>query len=437
MATWSVYEFARLYRDKVTVFKAGSLHLSSEHFDALKRLMLCTDSDHNQIFRYGFEKREEVLVCQNYVGVICLPNGDQLEILPKISRASVATEHHDQELASIRHSLIKMLKATRHIPSKLANNASLDLTRMPLLDVFIMLFLEEVASLIKRGVARSYQTTEDNLPFLKGKLLVSQQIKHNSVLKHRHYLIFNDFSANRPENRLIRSALLWALKRVTDNTKQLCREYLFHLNDIPESKNIRQDMKSWQRGRHVWHYESIRPWIEMIFNEHSPTSIAGESQMLSMLFPMEKVFEDYVALKLKQQLPDSEVKSQVRQEYLLSHKTLTRETESMLFQLKPDLYITTQGQVIIGDTKWKVIDQSLPSEKYGIKEADIYQMLAYNQTYQKSQRNSEIWLIYPKTNRFSMPIPDFKFDNGSVIKILPFDIETGKLIFSSDVVSTQ
>ncbi|MCL1058687.1 McrC family protein [Shewanella gelidimarina] len=432
MSTWSVYEFARLYRDDVTSFKAGNLYLDDECFDALKRLMLCNESDHNQIFRYGFEKRQEVLVCQNYVGVICLPNGDQLEILPKISKTSTASDDHDGELKIIRHALINMLKATRHIPSKVANNASLNMTRMPLLDVFILLFLEEVANLIKRGVARSYQSTEDNLPFLKGKLLVSQQIKHNLVLKHKHYLAFDDFSANRPENRLIRSALLWAIKRVTPNTKQLCHEYLFHLNDIPESKSIRQDIRSWQRGRHVRHYESIRPWIEMIFSEQSPTSTAGKSQMLSMLFPMERVFEDYVALKLKQQLHDCEVKSQVRQEYLLSHKAPAADKARMLFQLKPDLHITHNDNetvsVVIGDTKWKLIDEKLPNEKYGIKEADIYQMLAYNQTYQKKQDKSEIWLIYPRTNQFMRPLPDFRFNNGAVIKVLPFDIVEGELI---------
>jgi len=437
MATWSVYEYARLYRDQTTVFKDGQLHFSATQFDALKQLMLCGDADHKQLFRYGYENRQEVLVCQNYVGVICLPDGDQLEILPKISKVITSGDDNDSEFDKVRTSLISMLKVTRHLPSKSANNASLALTSMPLLDVFIQLFLDEVGHLLKRGVARRYQNQEDNLAFLKGKLIVSQQIKHNLVFKHRHYLAFDEYSADRAENRLIRSALLWALKRVSDNTKALCQEYLFHLTDIPASRNIRQDLKSWQRGRHVRHYEAIRPWVEMIFNENSPTSIAGNSNMLSMLFPMERVFEDYVALKLKQQFPEHQIKAQVNQKYLLTHQARSKSEESNIFQLKPDLHITHQDKVIIGDTKWKLLNENLPNEKYKIKESDIYQMLAYDQTYQKDQGDSEIWLIYPMSETFTQPLPHFKFDNGTLIKVFPFDIEAGKLIEQTSTVSAE
>lgn len=430
MKTWSVFEYARLYKGKSTSFKDGELYLSSKQFDALKTLIQSDDSDHHQLFRYGYFQRQEVLICQNYVGVICLPDGDQLEILPKISKLLSDNANLEREQGNIRSSLIKMLKATRYLPSKIANNASLDLTKMPLLDVFIQLFLDEVGHLIKKGIARSYQTQEENLPYLKGKLMVSQQIKHNSVLKHKHYLAFDEYSANRSENRLIRTALIWVSKRISNENKRLTQDYLFHFTDIPSSKNISKDLKSWQRGRHFRHYEVIRPWVEMIFNDVSPTSVAGPLNMLSMLFPMEKVFEDYVALKLKEQFPEYEIKAQVREKYLLTHKAKLKGKERNIFQLKPDLHITYQEKIIIADSKWKLLNENLENEKYHIKESDMYQMLAYNQTYQKNQVSSEIWLIYPMCETFTQPLPDFKFSNGSVIKVLPFDIDSGKLFLA-------
>ena len=67
----------------------------------------------------------------------------------------------------------------------------------------------------------------------------------------------------------------------------------------------------------------------------------------------------------------------------------------------------------------------MPSKKYNTKESDIYQMLAYNQTYQKDEiEPAEIWLIYPMSENFIKRIPDFRFDNGTVIKVIPFDIDT-------------
>jgi 5-methylcytosine-specific restriction enzyme subunit McrC len=76
MATWTVYEYARLYRDKHTDYSGSNLLLGEKQFDSLKELIASDESDHNKLFRYGFERKREVLVCQNYVGVVCLPDGD-------------------------------------------------------------------------------------------------------------------------------------------------------------------------------------------------------------------------------------------------------------------------------------------------------------------------------------------------------------------------
>lgn len=426
MRTWSVYEFSRLYKSNITKYEGDHLKLEHSQFEALKQLLACSEADHDKLFRYGFEKRQEVLVCQNYVGVICLPCGDQIEILPKTHRKSVHAES-DESISRNRSNLIKMLKATQYLPGKVADNASLDMAKMPLLDVFIQLFLQEVSLLIKRGVARQYETHESNEPFIKGRILVSQQIRHNLVNKHHHFIAFDELTTNRPENRLIKSALHWSLKRVTAKTQHLCRELLFHFEEVTSSKAIWQDLNAWQRGRHLSHYEAIRPWIEMIFKDQSPTSVNGSKSMLSILFPMERVFEDYVPLCLKKQFKEKGyvINTQNRSKNLVKYGV---NNEKELFQLRPDLHIKAPDKLIIGDTKWKVIDENLPNKKYGISESDIYQMLAYNQTYQKGESEpAVIWLIYPMTPQFLNPLPDFIFDNGLTLKVLPFDIDRSVL----------
>ncbi len=439
MATWSVFEYARLYRDNRTAYSGDNLLLNARQFDSLKKLISSDESDHNTLFRYGFERQREVLTCQNYVGVICLSDGDQIEILPKTHRlTSSQGEGELKSLVDARKNLIKMLMATRYLPSKTASTASLDVARMPLLDVFIQLFLSEVNKLVKAGIARSYETQEENLVYLKGKLLVSKQIKHNLVTKHRHYMSFDERSANRPENRLIRSALQWAVKRVQGATEYLCQELLFHFATIPQSRAISHDMKVWHGGRLLQHYEPIRPWLEMIFQEHSPTSVDGSKDMLSLLFPMERVFEDYVAQKLKTQFPDMAISTQSGQEYLVKHQPVGEPKEQKMFQLRPDLVIESgDGRVIVADTKWKLIDENRPNDKYKISQADFYQMLAYNQTYQKNEAQEEavIWVIYPRSETFLQALPDFKFDNGLTIRVLPFDISESKLLCSQSVVN--
>lgn len=358
-----------------------------------------------------------------------MPDGDQIEILPKTHKHTfLDTETELQYKKNNRRNLVKMLLATNHLPCKTASTATLDIASMPLLDVFIQLFLNEIGLLVKRGITRHHQKQEENISYLKGKLLVSQQIRHNLVAKHYHYMSYDELSENRPENRLIRSALQWAVKRVKGETAHLCQELLFHFSSIPCSQTISHDLNSWQRGRHLRHYEPIRPWLEMIFKEKSPTSVDGASDMLSLLFPMERVFEDYVAQQLKAQFPKLKIDTQVRQYSLLTYTPHSMNKEKRLFQLKPDLHVKHTGKIIIADTKWKLIDENLPGKKYKISEADIYQMLAYNQTYQKNEEQAEMWLVYPRSEKFNKKLPDLKFDNGSVIKVLPFDVDTSLLL---------
>lgn len=437
MATWIVYEYSRLYRDQQTRYSADKLLLKASQFDALKQLISIAETDHNILFRYGIENGREVLVCQNYVGVICLSGGDQLEILPKTRRYRAQQPTMDQtgvdqaglnpSVVQDRLNLIKMLKATRYLPSKSAAIANLDISKMTLLEVFVRQFLEQLNPLVKRGIARQYRSVEENLGYMKGRLKVAEQLRYNLVAKHRSYVEFDELSQNRAENRLIRSALLWVQGRVRGETSHLCQQLLFHFAAIPSSASIARDMREWQGSRHLRHYEAVRPWLEMIFNEQSPTSVAGAHSMLSLLFPMERVFESYVAQRLSLQFPQMKIRTQVATASLVRHLPRGASTEQQLFRLRPDLYLLDEDRVIIADTKWKLIDESLPNKKYRISEADIYQMLAYNQVYQQGQKVAEIWLIYPASEKFSAPLPDFKFNNGLRIRVLPFDIAMGGL----------
>ena len=45
-----------------------------------------------------------------------------------------------------------------------------------LLEIIILVFLESCSNMLKKGLFRSYVTQNDNIPFLKGKLIIKQQI---------------------------------------------------------------------------------------------------------------------------------------------------------------------------------------------------------------------------------------------------------------------
>ena len=141
---------------------------------------------------------------QNYVGLIQTKDGTTIEILPKIQNVE---EDKAKEI------LIKMLKTLKKSPFKNINTAHLKSTKMPLLEIFITMFLEELAVLVRKGIKSDYITKEENLAFLKGKLKVGEQIKKNSIHKERFYVEYQEFLSDRAENRLIKTTLHYLYKK--------------------------------------------------------------------------------------------------------------------------------------------------------------------------------------------------------------------------------
>ncbi len=146
--------------------------------------------------------------------------------------------------------MLRALGDFRHIQLQDALIAS---QKMPLLEIFISQFLVSVNHLIKRGLRSDYVRTEDNLFFMKGKLLTSQQLKHNLVNQHRFYVAYDEYRLDRPVNRLLHTALNKVLKL---SQSQGNRELMQPFSEVPLSQSIRQDFAMVQRSRGMDHYQS-------------------------------------------------------------------------------------------------------------------------------------------------------------------------------------
>jgi 5-methylcytosine-specific restriction enzyme subunit McrC len=89
---------------------------------------------------------------------------------------------------------------------------------------------------------------------------------------------------------------------------------------------------------------------------------------------------------------------------------------------------STTDQLVL-DTKWKIIDgaKGNGSDKYGLSQADFYQLHAYGQAYLDGQ--GDVILIYPKTDALNSPLPVFEFPKsvGLRLWVLPFCLRTYRL----------
>ncbi len=367
----------------------------------------------------------KVIQVTSFVGVLRAPNGFQIEVLPKIGKAISGGPGQARKL------LIEMLRSLdgfRHIQT---DSAKLSATRMPLLEVFINEFLIAVDHVVKRGVRSDYSAVQDDLFALRGKLLVSQQIRRNLFRADRFFTEHDEFSPNRPENRLIHSALRRALSiSSSQGNQKFARELSFVFSDITVSSNVPQDFKKVRIDRGMSHYGNALAWARLVLEGRSPLTGSGSESATSLLFPMEAVFESYVAKYLSKQLANGlTLKTQAQSRHLVQHNSQS------WFRLKPDLLVRNgTHNVLVLDTKWKLLDSAKANgrEKYGLSQSDFYQLFAYGQNYLSG--TGDIVLIYPKNDSFVHPLPEFRFSESNDLRlwVLPFCLESRKLLLPED-----
>ena len=357
----------------------------------------------------------------NFVGVIRAPDGYQIEVLPKLGKVIGGGD------GEARQRLIEMLRCLggfRHIQT---DSAKLAAARMPLLEVFIGEFLRSVAHIVKRGLRGEYNARQDNLFALRGKLQMATHLRQNLCRRDRFFAAFDEFSTNRPENRMLHAALRHVLAWTASQAhQQLARELCFVFVDVPVSDRPALDFQRVRLDRGMGHYADALAWARLILQDESPLTGAGGHRAPSLLFPMEAVFEAFVAKHLARQLAHPfTLKSQARSFALVTH--LGQDW----FRLKPDLLVQASGaNHLVLDTKWKLIDgaKANGSEKYGLGQDDFYQLHAYGQSYLDGQ--GDVVLIYPKTDTFSQALPVFEFpkSRGLRLWVLPFCLSNRRLL---------
>ena len=369
----------------------------------------------------------------NFVGVMRAPDGYQIEVLPKVGKAIGGG---DVEARQLLIEMLRCLGGFRHIQT---DSAKLFATCMPLLEVFIAEFLRAVQHLVKRGLRSDYRTQQDNLFALRGKLQMAQHLRANLVRRDRFFTEFDEFSPNRPENRLLHAAL----RRVLDWTsqhahQQLARELCFVFADVPASQNPTVDFQRVRQDRGMAHYDAALAWARLILQGVSPLTGSGAHHATSLLFPMERVFEAFVAKHLPRQLAQGfSLRTQV------SGKSLVQHQGQDWFRLKPDLLVQEAKTAhLVLDTKWKLLNSQLRSgaDKYGLSQGDFYQLYAYGQHYLGGQ--GDLVLIYPKTDTFAQPLAVFEFlpfTDPSKLRlwVLPFCLELKQLLLPQCAQSKQ
>ncbi len=361
--------------------------ISDSDFRALASLITDRD-DEFQPFRLYYKGRKMCLSARNYVGAIGFSDGNSMEILPKINASEEET----------RKIFLDILTVIWDLEPREYSMTRADSTDVSIFEFLISMFLREVEHIISKGVRSDYSDVEGNEHYLKGKLIVKENIRRNLFHKECFYVRYEIFGINSPENRILKAAMLKLrnISRKPENRLKLNR-FIEMFESVLPVTDIKAEYKKCGLSRNSRHYSNALSWSRLFLLNEGLSTFSGENISYSFLFPMERVYEIYVAKEIARYIPKGcKCKCQVQSKRLFDN--------SKRFGLRPDLLLESDcGKKVVFDTKWKIIDSE---DKLSI--SDMTQMDSYITRYD----TSGAVLIYP----------DCSVDNTYVNKIGPISV---------------
>ena len=386
--------------------------LGKEDETELKQFALENQTDQQGRYRPVLSVRNGQLSAGNYVGVIETRGGTVLEILPKVDFVD------DDDEESTRKVFLTMLRTYRGLRAAQFNETGISALRhFNMLDVFVRLFLTNLVLLMQRGLARQYRGVEDNLPWLRGRIQFPEHIRRNAVNRARFHVAFDEFTADRPENRLIHSAI-HKLRSVTHpDNHQLLHQLRICFSEVPRSHRPEVDWERHRIDRSMRHYDTVMAWVGLFLFHHGLATFSGQHVNQALLFPMEEVFEDFVADAFRRHQRVYGIRTQGPQ------KAFARIGKKDAFHMKPDIALVRSGEVqFVLDAKWKKeVRNDGENPKHGVMQDDIYQLYSYGRKF----GCGSVALIYPRTRTFDSPLRyEFKdkvAGQGLTLYCFPFD----------------
>ena len=359
--------------------------------------------DNNLEDNYEFFKiTKDVIVPQNFVGTILLDD-IQIEILPKIPLVE-----NNIEAEKIR--FLEILQNIDYFKEKIFSNSKIEIIDTSILELFIHLFIEEVEKIVKKGLIYKYVDKNENLNVFKGKLDINSHIKYNFSHKERFFMKFDEFSVNSLENIIIKLTIQ-KLKKISINpkNKESLNKIGYYFENISILESSIENLKYLTFDRMNVYYRNAIQWAKIFLNNQSSSIFStNNGEMPSILFPMETIFENYIANKLVNIIQEKSynqltIKVQDNSCSIFSSISLNNiKVDNNILRIRPDIVIKNKDakEIFILDTKWKILNKL--DDKFKISTEDVYQMLAYVKTYSDRNKNKYIckkaYLIYPATN---------------------------------------
>jgi 5-methylcytosine-specific restriction enzyme subunit McrC len=362
----------------------------------------------------------------NYVGFI--QHGEEIiEIYPKVFREYLDNPNENDKRLMLRH-IFYWFDYCRKWKFPF-NKASLDTFSV---NSFPELIIKLIADQFLAGVSNQpltmYNPIEEALTTPRGTINFKRYI-NNSLSSGNYQNVECDYEQFMFDNKVNR-AIKYCTRVLLNQTKipenvRLLQEVLFILDEVEDIPCTRHDLECIVLNSFFENYIQIIDSCKLIISQELYSNNSFELSQWCLLFPMEYIFEDFLAGFLEDRFSDNWVVKYQKSDKDLASYDLSNP-KAGVFNMQHDIFLTSkpdEKRKIIIDAKYKVRSQDFKTDKKkGVDQKDLYQMVSY--AYRRGC--TEIFLIYPNITE-DINEPDYfyiqsEFNNQDVIKVTTFEI---------------
>ena len=369
----------------------GERGLTREHAHALHSAACEHPLAHDDATNILVLGRDRVIARQ-MVGMVSA-KGCSLEILPKVDPDAGAGESDH----TVRSRLVRMLDVALGLDLDIGAEAAIARQKNTLLEILIDAFATRLLAEVRRGLPRAYIQCEEDLPALRGRLDVTRQFTRNAVRPDRLACRFDQLEADTPLMRIMAAATVFLARHTRSlGTRRKLDELRHALADIPLMPITRLPWQAVRIDRTNRRWEALFRLARLLLQRdwQATHHAAKAPDGLTLLFPMNDLFEKYIAVLLRRALAGSgiEVVDQGGHRACLGAFTGAHLDSGEVFRTKPDIMLRRGREIVaIVDTKWKKLSLDPLDRKHGVSQADVFQLMAYARLY----RTAELMLLYP------------------------------------------
>ncbi|MEU6891138.1 restriction endonuclease [Streptomyces sp. NPDC046557] len=219
---------------------------------------------------------------------------------------------------------------------------------------------------LRQGLLQGYRATEESALVVRGRIREADQIRRRFGATLPVEVAYDEFTTDIAENRILRAAVD-RLLRLPGVPREVRRRLLHQRARLANTTPLvpGQPLPAWRPSRLNTRYQPALHLARAVLEGASPEHAPGGLRIDGFLFNMNKLFEDFVTVALREALCGSDLTGALQDSHHLD--------EADAIRMKPDfvLYGPDSAPIAVADAKYKA------EKRDGYPDADLYQMLAY------------------------------------------------------------